>query len=251
MDSARARIEARRLGLAARNEVVQQRLDFEVAEGTIFAITGDAGSGKSLLLRHLVGLERPAEGEVLFDGESLWAGEGGSRERLRRLSGVLFQGAGLLSGATLLENVALKLRLNTPLGRREADEVAALKLAIMGAGGQEWRYPSEVSDVVRARAALARATALDPEVLFFDEPTEGLDPLGARRVDDLVLELRERTGATIVLASVDLESLLGLADDAVFLDTERRTMIARGRPSELRDHCPDPKVRAFLRRGRP
>jgi phospholipid/cholesterol/gamma-HCH transport system ATP-binding protein len=245
------RIEARGLSVAAQGELVQRGLDFEVAEGTIFAITGDAGSGKSLLLRHLVGLERPAEGEVLFDGDSLWTGGGDARERLRRRCGVLFQGAGLLSGATLLENVALKLRVNTALSDRDADEVAAVKLALLGVGGHEGRYPFEVGEAVRARAAVARATALDPELLFFDEPTAGLDPLGARRVDDLILELRERTGATVVLASIDVDALVALADNAVFLDSERRTMIARGRPSELRDRCPEPKVRDFLTRGRP
>jgi phospholipid/cholesterol/gamma-HCH transport system ATP-binding protein len=244
-------LEARGLVLASRGEVVQRGLDFEVGEGTIFAITGDGGSGKSFLLRHLLGLGRPAEGDVLHDGESLWEGSGAARDRLRRRSGVLFQGAGLLSEATLLENVALKLRLNTPLSRRDADEVAALKLAIMGAGGHERRYPSEVSESLRARAALARATALDPELLFFDEPAARLDPLSSRRVDEIILELHELTGATIVLATYDLQSLLALADDAVFLDSEKRTMIARGRPSDLRDHCPDPKVRAFLGGGRP
>jgi phospholipid/cholesterol/gamma-HCH transport system ATP-binding protein len=247
----RPRIEVRGLAMTSRGEIVQRGLDFEVGEGRVFAITGDAGSGKSLLLRHLVGLERPAEGEVLFDGESLWTGGGDAREKLRRRCGVLFQGAGLLSGATLLENVALKLRVNTALSDRDADEVAAMKLALVGAGGHEGRYPFEVGEAVRARAAVARATALDPELLFFDEPTAGLDPLGARRVDDLIHELRERTGATVVLASIDVDTLLALADDAVFLDSERRTMIARGRPSELRDRCPDPKVRAFLTRGRP
>jgi phospholipid/cholesterol/gamma-HCH transport system ATP-binding protein len=152
---------------------------------------------------------------------------------------------------TLLENVAVKLRLNTGLSDSEADEVAALKLAVMGLRGYERYYPSQVSEGVRTRAALARATSLDPDIVFFDEPSAGLDPLAARRIDDIILGLRDAMGATIVLASYDLASLHSLADDAVFLDSERKTMIARGRPRELRDGCADEKVRAFLTRGRP
>jgi phospholipid/cholesterol/gamma-HCH transport system ATP-binding protein len=235
--------------MTSRERVVQEGLDFDVAPGRILAVIGDSGAGKSLLLRHLIGLHRPAAGDVLYDGDSLWHASGDERRRLRRRTGVLFQGAALISGMTLLENIAIKLRLNTPLGARDADEVAALKLAIMGLHGYEAFYPSQVSDAVRTRAALARATALDPEILFFDEPSARLDPLSARRIDDIILGLRDATGTTVVLATSDLPSLFLLADEAVFLDAERKTMIARGRPQELRDHDADPKVRAFLTRG--
>lgn len=245
-----ARIEVRGLAMASRGETVQSGLDLSIAPGSIFAITGDGGSGKSLLLRHMVGLHRPAAGELIYDGESFWAGTDGDRERLKRRFGVLFQGAVLVSSMTLLENLAVKLRLNTLLTDADAEEVAALKLAVMGLRGYERYYPSQVTEGVRTRAALARATALDPEILFFDEPTAGLDPLSARRIDDIILGLRDAMGTTVVVASCDLPSLFALADDAVFLDSERKTMIARGRPEELRDHCEDPKVRAFLTRGR-
>jgi phospholipid/cholesterol/gamma-HCH transport system ATP-binding protein len=236
--------------MAPVGEVIQHGLDFEVAAGRIFAIIGDSGSGRSLLLRYMVGLHRPASGEILFDGESFWGATEPARERLKRRFGVLFEGAVLLSGMTLLENVAVKLRLNTALSYREADEVAALKLAIMGLRGYEQHFPSQVTEGIRTRAALARATALDPDIFFFDEPSARLDPLGSRRLDDMILGLRDATGATIVLVSHELPSIFALADDAVFLDSERKTMIATGRPEELRDHCPDPKVRAFLNRGR-
>jgi phospholipid/cholesterol/gamma-HCH transport system ATP-binding protein len=249
MDSP-ARIEVRGLTMSAGGEVVQRDLDFEVAAGQIFAVIGDGGSGRSLLLRHMAGLQRPAAGDVLYDGESLWGGSEPDRERLRHRFGILFQGAVLISEMTLLENVAVKLRLNTALTDREADEVAALKLAIMGLRGYEQRYPSQVSEGIRIRAALARATSLDPDILFFDDPSALLDPLSSRRVDDIILGLRDTTGATIVLVSHDLPSIFALADDALFLDAEKKTMIARGRPEELRDHCPDAKVRAFLTRGR-
>jgi phospholipid/cholesterol/gamma-HCH transport system ATP-binding protein len=246
----RPRIEVRGLAMTSRGETVQSGLGFEIAAGKVFAITGDSGSGKSLLLRHMIGLHRPAAGEVLYDGQSFWGADDAARDRIKRRFGVFFQGAALISGMTLLENVAVKLRLNTRLGSREADEIAALRLATMGLRGYEGYYPPQVSDSVRTRAALARATSLDPEILFFDEPSAGLDPLGARRIDDIVRGLRDSSGATIVLASKDLPSLFALADDAVFLDSERKTMIARGRPEELRDRCADPKVRAFLTRDR-
>jgi phospholipid/cholesterol/gamma-HCH transport system ATP-binding protein len=236
--------------MESRGETVQSGLDFAVRPGIIFAITGDGGSGKSLLLRHMVGLHRPAAGEVLYDGESLWGRGEARREALMRRFGVLFPGAVLVSSMTLLENVAVKLRLNTSLSAADADEFAALKLAIMGLRGFERYYPSQVTEGVRTRASLARATALDPEILFFDEPTAGLDPLAARRIDDLILGLRDATSATVVLASCDLPSLFALADDAVFLDSETKTMIARGRPEELRERGEDPKVRAFLTRER-
>ena len=249
MDSP-ARIEVRRLTISVEGQVVQRDLDFEVAAGQIFAVIGDGGSGRSLLLRHMAGMQRPTAGAVLYDGESLWGGSEADRERLRHRFGILFQGAVLIAEMTLLENVAVKLRLNTALSDREADEVAALKLAIMGLRGHERHYPSQVSVGMRIRAALARAIALDPDILFFDDPSALLDPLHSQRVDDIILGLRDATGATIVLVSHDLPSVFALADDALFLDGEKKTMIARGRTEELRDHCPDPKVRAFLTRGR-
>jgi len=249
MDSP-ARIEVRRLTISVEGQVVQRDLDFEVAAGQIFAVIGDGGSGRSLLLRHMAGMQRPTAGAVLYDGESLWGGSEADRERLRHRFGILFQGAVLIAEMTLLENVAVKLRLNTALSDREADEVAALKLAIMGLRGHERHYPSQVSVGMRIRAALARAIALDPDILFFDDPSALLDPLHSQRVDDIILGLRDATGATIVLVSHDLPSVFALADDALFLDGEKKTMIARDRPEELRDHCPDPKVRAFLTRGR-
>ena len=245
-----ARIEVRGLTVSVAGVIVQRDLDFEVAAGKIFAVIGDGGSGRSSLLRHMAGLQRPASGEVLYDGESFWSGTDQDRERLRQRFGILFQGAVLISEMTLLENVAVKLRMNTPLSDHEADEVAALKLAIMGLRGYEHRYPSQVSEAMRIRAALARATSLDPDIFFFDDPSALLDPLHSRRVDDIILGLRDATGATIVLVSHDLPSIFALADDALFLDGEKKTMIARGRPEELRDHCPDPKVRAVLSRGR-
>jgi phospholipid/cholesterol/gamma-HCH transport system ATP-binding protein len=244
-------IEVRGLTLKRGPVVVQHGLDFTVGRGLVFAITGPTGAGKRTLLRHLVGLERPAEGAILHSGESLWSGTERDRERLKTRFGVLFAGGALLSTKTLLENVALKIRLHTGLTEEDVLDVARLKLALMGLAGYEHHYPSEVDASRRAWAGLARATALDPEILFFEEPTARLDPLDARRVDDVVRRLRDDLGATVVLVSSDLASLFAAADEAIFLDSESKTMTARGNPAYLRDHSPDPKVRAFLSRGRP
>jgi phospholipid/cholesterol/gamma-HCH transport system ATP-binding protein len=244
-------IEVRGLVLARGAAVVPRGLDFTVDRGLVFGITGQTGAGKRTLLRHMVGLDRPAEGEVLYSGEGLWSGTEKDRERLKTRLGVLFAGGALLSTKTLLENVALTLRLHTSLAEEDVLDVARLKLALMGLVGYEHHYPSEVDASRRAWAGLARATALDPEILFLEEPTARLDPLAARRVDDVVRRLRDDLGATVVLVSSDLASLLTVADEAIFLDSGSKTMTARGNPAQLRDHSPDPTVRAFLGGGRP
>jgi phospholipid/cholesterol/gamma-HCH transport system ATP-binding protein len=242
-------IEVRNLTMAFGPRVVQQDLDFRIGRGEIFVIMGDSGCGKSTLLRHMIGLNRPARGDVLYEGEPLWEGDEEARERLMDRFGVLYQSAALWSSMTLEENVALPLTERRGLGRREATDVARLKLALVGLAGFEAHHPAEVSGGMRKRAGLARAMALDPEILFFDEPSAGLDPLSSRRLDDLILELRESSGTTIVLVTHELPSIFELGDNAVFLDAERKTMIASGRPEQLKE-SDEPKVRAFLARGR-
>jgi phospholipid/cholesterol/gamma-HCH transport system ATP-binding protein len=210
---------------------------------------GDSGCGKSTLMRHMIGLSVPVAGEVLYDGEPFWAADDDARERIKRKFGVLYQNAALFSSMTLGENVSLPLLEHAGLSVRAAADIAGLKLALVGLGGFEDYYPSEISGGMRKRAGLARAMALDPEILYFDEPSAGLDPLSSRRLDDLILELRDTSGTTIVLVTHELASIFELGDDAVFLDAERKTMVARGKPSELKE-SPDPKVRAFMGRGR-
>jgi len=249
MSDAWPHVEVRDLTLAFGSRVVQEHIGFRIRRGEIFVIMGDSGCGKSTLLRHMIGLERPAHGEVLYDGESLWEADEQARERLQQRFGVLYQSAALWSSMTLEENVSLPLAEHRGLGPAEAREVARLKLALVGLAGFEDLYPAEISGGMRKRAGLARAMALDPEILFFDEPSAGLDPLSSRRLDDLILELRASAGTTIVLVTHELPSIFELGDNAVFLDAERRTMIAHGRPEELR-HSDEPKVRAFLERGR-
>jgi len=243
-----AQIEVRDLTMAYGPRVVQHDVAFTVSRGQIFVIMGDSGCGKSTLMRHMIGLNRPAAGAVLYGGESFWAADEEEQERLQRRFGVLYQYAALFTSMTLEENVALPL-IEDGVDAGAAAEIARLKLALVGLAGFEEHYPAEVSGGMKKRAGLARAMARDPEILYFDEPSAGLDPLSSRRLDDLILELRDSLGTTIVLVTHELPSIFELGDDAVFLDAEKKTMTAHGKPSELKN-SPDPKVRAFLSRGR-
>jgi phospholipid/cholesterol/gamma-HCH transport system ATP-binding protein len=244
-----ALVEVRALTIGYDGVPVQRELQFRIGRGQVFVIMGDSGCGKSTLLRHMVGLDQPMAGDVLYSGEGFWAADELHRDLMRHRIGVLFQGAALWSSMTLEENVALPLLEHAPLRPDEARSVARMKLALVGLAGYEEHQPGQVSGGMRKRAGLARAIALDPEILYFDEPSAGLDPLSSRRLDDLVLQLRDSLGTTIVLVTHELPSIFELGDHAVFLDAERQTMTAQGTPGELRD-CADPKVRAFLRRER-
>jgi phospholipid/cholesterol/gamma-HCH transport system ATP-binding protein len=242
-------IEVRDLTMGYGERVVQRGLAFTVSRGEVFVIMGDSGCGKSTLMRHMVGLQSPVAGDVYYDGEGYWVAGEERREELKRRFGVLYQYAALFSSMTLEENVSLPLLERADLAPDDAREVARLKLALVGLAGFEQHYPAEISGGMKKRAGLARAMALDPEILYFDEPSAGLDPLSSRRLDDLVLELRASLGTTIVLVTHELPSIFELGDHAVFLDAEKKTMTALGTPDELRE-SPDPKVRAFLARGR-
>ncbi len=210
--------------------VIQRNLRFTVRPAEIFVVMGGSGSGKSTLLRHLIGLKAPARGDVLYDGQSLWTADPAEREEMMRRVGVVYQSNALWSSLTLSENVALLLEEFTDLGDREIRDAAAFKLALVGLAGFEDFYPSEVSGGMEKRAALARALALDPEILFLDEPSTGLDPISARLLDDLILDLRDGLGTTVVVVTHDLASIQAIGDNAVFLDSEAKTMTAYGAP---------------------
>ena len=242
-------ITVRDLTMAFGSFVLMHDLNFVVNHGDVFIIMGGSGCGKSTLLRHLVGLIEPAKGEILYDSFNFTRAEPEERERMLRRFGLLYQSGALFSSLTLLENVSLPLGEFTKLPPAQIREIAALKLALVGLKGFEDFYPNQISGGMQKRAGLARAMALDPEVLFFDEPSAGLDPLSSRLLDDLILELRDSLGATIVVVTHELASIFTIGNNSVFLDTETRTMIAQGDPKELRDHCPDVKVRRFLARG--
>jgi phospholipid/cholesterol/gamma-HCH transport system ATP-binding protein len=242
-------ITVRDLTMAFGSFVLMHDLNFVVRRGDVFIIMGGSGCGKSTLLRHLIGLIEPAKGEILYDGFNFTRAEPEERERMLRRFGILYQSGALFSSLTLLENVSLPLGEFTKLPPKQIREIAALKLALVGLKGFENFYPNQISGGMQKRAGLARAMALDPEILFFDEPSAGLDPISSRLLDDLILELRDSLGATIVVVTHELASIFAIGNNSVFLDTETRTMIAEGDPKQLRDHCPDPKVRRFLTRG--
>jgi phospholipid/cholesterol/gamma-HCH transport system ATP-binding protein len=237
------------LTMAFGSFVLMRDLNFAVNRGDVFIIMGGSGCGKSTLLRHLIGLVEPAKGDILYDGFNFTKAEPEERERMLRRFGVLYQSGALFSSLTLVENVALPLSEFTKLPPRQIQEIAALKLALVGLKGFEDYYPNQISGGMQKRAGLARAMALDPEILFFDEPSAGLDPISSRLLDDLILELRDSLGATIVVVTHELASIFTIGNNSVFLDPETRTMIAQGDPKELRDKCPDARVRRFLTRG--
>src|SRR5262245_8119399 len=237
------------LTMAYGSYVIQRDLSFTIERGEIFVVMGGSGCGKSTLLNHMVGLRTPARGDVLYDGQSFWRAEDEERDRLRRRLGVSYQAGALWSSMTLAENVALPLEAFTELPARQIQEIVSLKLALVGLAGFEDFYPSEISGGMLKRAGVARAMALDPDILFFDEPSAGLDPLTSRRLDDLILDLRARLGAPMVVVTHELPSIFAIGDRAVFLDNETRTMIALGNPVKLRDESPVAKVRACLTRG--
>lgn len=248
MSDTPSRIELRDVELAYGSYVVMRGINARIRRGEVFVIMGGSGCGKSTLLRAMIGLLQPRRGEILYDGEAVF-GEDRTPDDTARRFGVLFQGGALWSAMTLAENVALPLEQYTKLSAAEIGQVVRHKLALVGLKGFEDYRPAEVSGGMKKRAGLARAMALDPEILFFDEPSAGLDPLSSRRLDDLILHLRDVLGTTVVVVTHELESIFAIADTALFLDAQSRTPTALGNPNELVKDSPDPSVRAFLTRG--
>lgn len=228
--------------------VVQRGLDFTVGQGDIFVVMGGNGCGKTTLMRALVGLQAPLAGTVRYGGTDFWGADEEVRENLKRRLGILFQGGALWSSLTLAENVALPLAEYTNLSKAQVAEVVAFKLALVGLAGFEDFYPSELSGGMKKRAGLARAIALDPDILVIDEPSSGLDPLTARRLDELIVELRDSLGTTVVVVTHDLASILAIGDNSVYLDADTHTMIATGHPRDALQNG-HAKVRHFLTRG--
>jgi phospholipid/cholesterol/gamma-HCH transport system ATP-binding protein len=237
------------LTMAYGDFVIQRDLNFSIRRGEIFIVMGGSGCGKTTLLHHMIGLKQPAKGRILFEDISYWESAPEIQQRIKRSFGMSFQSGALWSSLTLAENVALPLGEYTDLDQAEIAEVVSLKLSLVGLAGFEEFYPAEISGGMHKRAALARAMALDPEILFFDEPSAGLDPISSRRLDDLILELRDSLGTTIVVVTHELASIFAIGNNSVFLDADARTMTASGNPATLRDACPDPVVRRFLNRG--
>ncbi len=239
------------LTMAYGERVIMRDLEFQVEPGSVFVIMGPSGCGKSTLLRHLIGLQAPADGEVELFGRSFWGLDEQERAALMRRVGILYQRCGLWSSMTLAENIALPLREYTDLGPAEIADLCECKLALVGLAGFGGYYPSEISGGMQKRAGLARAMALDPEILFFDEPSAGLDPISAHNLDELILELRESLGTTIVVVTHDLDSIFAIATDSIFLDPKTKSILQQASPREMLAHPAAPGIAEFLSRGVP
>jgi phospholipid/cholesterol/gamma-HCH transport system ATP-binding protein len=237
------------LTIAFGSFVLMHDINFTVQQGDVFTIMGGSGCGKTTLLHAMIGLKTPAKGSVLYGGKSFWDTPPADRQRLMQRFGVLYQQGALWSSMTLAENVALPIGEYTSLAPAEIRDLVSFKLALVGLAGFEDYYPSEISGGMQKRAGLARAIALDPEVLFFDEPSAGLDPISSRRLDELILELSTSLGATIVMVTHELPSIFAIANNSVFLDVDTRTQLATGDPKRLLAECKEPKVQEFLTRG--
>jgi len=242
-------IEVRDVTMAYGSFVIQRDLSFNINRGDIFVIMGGSGCGKSTLLKHMLGLIPPSSGDILYNGNSFTQASSSEQEAMRQRWGITYQSGGMFSAMTLAENVTLPLQLYTRYNASEIEDIVAYNLALVGLDGYQSYYPAEISGGMRKRAALARAIALDPEILFFDEPSAGLDPISSRLLDELIVQLKESIGATVVMVTHELPSIFAIATNAVYLDNDTRTMIAYGNPVELRDHSDQAVVRQFLTRS--
>jgi phospholipid/cholesterol/gamma-HCH transport system ATP-binding protein len=244
-------LQVQGLAVGYGDQGIQHDVSFDVERGSIFAIMGPSGCGKSTLLQALIGLKRPSAGAVRFGPKDYWALDQAQRDDFGQGFGVLFQGGALWSSMTAAENVALPLQMFTRLGVAAIDSLVQLKLSLVGLDSGRGSMPADLSGGMRQRVGLARALALDPQILFLDEPSAGLDPIAAKRFDDLIVQLRDGFGVTVVMVSHELPSLFGICDDGVFLDAATHTAIGHGAPSMLRDSSDHPTVHAFMQRERP
>jgi phospholipid/cholesterol/gamma-HCH transport system ATP-binding protein len=238
--------------IAYGDKVVQRNISFDVHRGEVFVILGGSGCGKSSLMKTMIGLYKPTAGRILFDGEDIVTAQGDDRLRLLRKFGVMYQSGALFGSMTVLENVCLPLDEFTDLPSDEKALVSAAKLNQVGLLEAASRKPSALSGGMQKRAGIARAMALDPGILFLDEPSAGLDPITSAGLDRTILELAKGLGITFVVVTHELQSIFAIADRCVVLDAQRQTIIAEGVPADLRDHSPDPYVRQFFsRQSRP
>jgi len=249
MNETEPQIVVKNLDMGYGSFILMKNLCFKVNKGDIFIIMGGSGCGKSTLLKILIGLKAPIRGNVFYGDINYWDSDPDDQERVKRRFGVLYQSGALWSSMTLAENVALPMEQYTDMYRNQIREMVSLKLALVGLAGFEEFYPSEISGGMQKRAGLARAMALDPDILFFDEPSAGLDPVSARLLDDLILELRASLGTTFVVVTHELASIFAIGNNSVYLDVETKTMTAGGDPKQLLAESSDPKVRNFLTRG--
>jgi phospholipid/cholesterol/gamma-HCH transport system ATP-binding protein len=235
------------LELSYGQHVVLRDLNFSVKKGECMAIMGSSGCGKSTLLKSMIGLLKPHSGEILIGGNPLWGSEQELNTAVARSFGVLFQGSALWSSMTLLENVLLPLETFSKLSSRERRDLAYYKLSLVGLSGSESLYPSQLSGGMKKRAGIARALALDPQILFFDEPSAGLDPVNCQILDELIIDLKNNLGLTFVIVSHDLQSIFSISDHAVFLSASSKTMMEQRKTADLLSQDVDPELSAFLK----
>jgi phospholipid/cholesterol/gamma-HCH transport system ATP-binding protein len=228
--------------------LVLDAISFTVKRGEIFVILGGSGCGKSTLLKHMIGLYKPAAGNIWIEDSSVVFAEGAERATLIRRFGVMYQGGALFGSMSLLENICLPLEEFTNLGKAARELVARMKLSLVGLSEFVDHMPSEISGGMKKRAAIARAMALDPEILFLDEPSAGLDPVTAAELDDLIIQLSRSLNITFVIVTHELPSIYKIADRVIMLDARTKKVIAEGNPAELREHSPDEWVRNFFNR---
>ena len=223
-------------------------VSFEVRRGEVFVILGGSGCGKSTLMKNMIGLHQPSSGRVLIDGDDIVSARGDARLRILRKIGVMYQQGALFGSMTLRENIELPMEEFTELPREAMDRIAESKLKMVQLEGTAGRFPAELSGGMRKRAAIARAMALDPELLFLDEPSAGLDPITSAELDDTILRLARTLGITFVIVTHELPSIYEIADRVIMLDKEKKGIVATGSPEQLRDHCEIEWVRRFFRR---
>ncbi|MBP1532358.1 MAG: ATP-binding cassette domain-containing protein [Alphaproteobacteria bacterium] len=245
----KAIIEVQDLSVGYGDYVLLHDASYQVNRGDVFIIMGGSGCGKSSMLRVLTGLIAPLKGKVVIDGVNIAEADEKNIQRIRKKSGILYQSGALFSSMTLAENIALPLQQYSDYSPKTIKELAGLKLALVGLKGFDDFYPSEISGGMKKRAGLARALALDPDIVYFDEPSAGLDPISSRNLDDLILEINQSLGTTIVVVTHELSSIFAIGNNSIFLDADTKTILAKGNPHELLKNPPDEKVYKFLTRG--
>ena len=244
-----AMIEVKNLTMGYGNYVLQQNANFVVNRGDIFIIMGGSGCGKSSMLRVLTGLLPPLGGDVFIDDVNIAKASATQMEEIRKKSGILYQSGALFSSMTLAENIALPLQQYSNYSAAEIKELASLKLSLVGLAGFDDFYPSEISGGMKKRAGLARALALDPEIVYFDEPSAGLDPISSRNLDDLIIEINRSLGTTIVVVTHELASIFAIGTNSIFLDPMTKSILAKGNPHDILKNPPNREVWEFLTRG--